>query len=492
MFTKRVISRFMSFLFMLALLLAQAGPAHATDTGSISGAVNDGDGNPITGISVQVRAVLKSNGNEVAVTTSDEADGTYTLSDLPLDTALAVIASDEDPNSDGYRSQYYNHTSDLDWAEPIILTDANQSRNNVNFFLYQEWVFIELFTFNARAGRLLNDVQLRKAIAYGTNRQALLEDAFNANGVEGELVHVMVSPTAWYLADPGDLTLYPYDKTEAESILDVAGWSVINGEGFRENDGGDELALDFLTGNAPARAASANLFKSQMAEIGIRINLTFDLWDNLDSGDFDIAQFAWNSFEEDYLSSAYYTDHEQNLGGFSSATLDGHYDTARAAKVAGNLAGFENAALLWQQTFTDELPSLPLFTRNWPPNPHFSVRANTDQVEGWEWPDGATVTIDIERDGNLEISTTAEVGPAPWDENDIRFEYNFGGEFDIQPGDVVTVTHEGTTKSTIVSVHSITEIDVDHNTVSGVSDPGVRVNVWACDNNNWARFTSKN
>jgi hypothetical protein len=121
---------------------------------------------------------------------------------------------------------------------------------------------------------------------------------------------------------------------------------------------------------------------------------------------------------------------------------------------------------------------------NWNlPNPHFGVRANDDRVEGWEWPNGATVTIEIERDGTLEITRTAVVGPAPWNPDEIRFDYNFGGEFDIQVGDVLTVTHEGTTKSIIVTRHSITGINITTDIVYGVSDPDVRVDVWACDGN---------
>ena len=85
MFTKRVIARSVSFLFVAALLLAQVGPAYATNNSSAT--IKDSDGNPITGVSVQVCAVFKS-------------DSTYSLSGLPLDAPLAVVARDEDPDSE--------------------------------------------------------------------------------------------------------------------------------------------------------------------------------------------------------------------------------------------------------------------------------------------------------------------------------------------------------------------------------------------------------
>ncbi len=497
MSTKRLVSRFTSFLFIAALLFAQAAPVYAADTGTITGAINDTDGNPVTGTTIQVRAVLKTDGSEVATTTSNPADGSYTLASLPLDTDLAVIASDEDPETDGFAPQYYSHVGTLNWAQTIVLTNGSPNRADVDLFLYADsYSTIEHLSFNVRSGRLLEDVQLRQAIAYGTDRQTLFDDAFLPEGMTGEVVHTMVSPNAWFLADPADLTVYNYNKTQAETILANAGWVDTDADGIRENASNQELALDFITVMVPARMAAADLFKAQMFEIGILVNVTtypsHIFWDGdpavspLRAGNFDIAEFAWGlSDNHDELLDAYNDGNLYNYGGFVSATLEGYFNAAQAAKVTGSQPGFESNALDWQQTFTDELPALPLFTRAGPmrPLPNIGVRAHSDTVEGWNWVDGSTVTIEIDRDhdGTPEISRTAVVGPAPWNPDEIRFDYNFSGEFDIQAGDIVTVSDGMITKETLVSIHSITEVDTNTDTVSGVSDPGFNVDVWVCD-----------
>jgi hypothetical protein len=117
------------------------------------------------------------------------------------------------------------------------------------------------------------------------------------------------------------------------------------------------------------------------------------------------------------------------------------------------------------------------------PNPNFAVRANSDTLEGWEWPDGSMVTIEIDHDGDgqPEASGTAPVGPAPWNPYEIRFDYNFSGEYDIQPGDVVTVTDGVSTKSTTVTSLAFTDIDLDTDVVTGIASPGAYVNIWICD-----------
>lgn len=495
MSAKTLYSRLFSALFATVFLLAQVGPVQANGSGTISGTLMDADGNPITGVAIQVRAVLKPSEDEVAATTSNPADGTYSLTGLPLDTELAVVASDEEPDTDGYDGEYYDNTIDVNWAETIMLSTGSENRTGVDFKLSAgEYATIEQLILNVRTGRLLEDVQLRKAIAYGTNKQALLESAFEPNGSTGELVYMPIPPQAWFLADPADVTIYNYNKTEAETILTNAGWTDTDEDNIRENASNEELALDFITTTATARVMSANLFKDQMAEIGIKVNVyTYPAGEffnddpdisPLTAGNFDIAEFAWGYSSLDSLISVYQTGDGGNHGGFSSTALDTHYNNARDAKTDGSIVDFEENALLWQQTFADELPSLPLFTRTaLPPPPTFAVRANSDEMEGWGWVNGTTVTIEIDHDGDTvaDIIRTADVIIAPWDSNQTWFYYNFQGEFDIQPGDVVTVTEGAITKTHTVTNVEITNIDMDTEVVHGTADPDTNVDVWACN-----------
>ncbi len=375
MFAKKRVSSVFSMLLVTVLMLAQVVSVYASGTGTISGVIRDSNNKPITGLPVSVRALLKSNGNEVAVTHSNPVDGTYTLAGLPLNAELALLASDVGPE-DGYNPQFYNYTGWLDWAESIVLTNITPARTGADFFLtgYNDENAIEHLTFNVRTGRLLSDVNLRKAIAYGTNRQALLANAWEPYGTTGDVLHVLLPGSFRALADPADLTIYPYNKAQAETILSNAGWMDSDLDGIRENASNEPLELDFITTTTQMRIESADLFKAQMLDIGILVNVyTYPAGDffsdnpavsPLAAGDFDIAEFAW--FLRNYgdrLPYFHNTGGEQNYGGYSNPAFDGYYSAAQAAKVAGNQPAFNANALLWQQTYTNDLPALPLFSR---------------------------------------------------------------------------------------------------------------------------------
>lgn len=124
------------------------------------------------------------------------------------------------------------------------------------------------------------------------------------------------------------------------------------------------------------------------------------------------------------------------------------------------------------------------------PNPNIQVRANFDHIEGYEWPAGATVTIEIDDPGtqdNPDESYTATVGIVPWDPNQTYFELNLWDEvnyIDILPGFVVTVTYgEIARQHTVVNLE-FTDIDIDADIVTGTAVPDGQIDIWACEFNN--------
>ncbi len=337
---------------------------------TISGTIRDADGNPLNGI--LVRALLKSDGSEVSSSKST-SDGSYTLSGLPFEQEVVVVASDESPDMDGYPAKFYNNVSETSWAENILLDSSVLDRTGIDINL-STGGGAEQLVFNVGTDRILGNLDVRRAIAYGTDRQSILDTIWKPGGVTGQVLHSMVIPGLWYTAPTDDplLTVYNFNTTTAQGILDAAGWDTINIDGFRENGDGEELTLDFITTDNGRRIASADLFRTQMAAIGIRVNVTtypagvfFDadpLVSPLAAGNFDIAEF-FNGYDDDTLLGEFNTADPANFGSFSSTTLEGYYNAARNAKVNGSTSTFLENALNWQYTFSAELPSLPLFTR---------------------------------------------------------------------------------------------------------------------------------
>jgi hypothetical protein len=122
---------------------------------------------------------------------------------------------------------------------------------------------------------------------------------------------------------------------------------------------------------------------------------------------------------------------------------------------------------------------------NWRvPVPRLTVVAADDRVDGYEWPEGAAVTLSIDDLGtpeNPDYVDAQTVIAAPWDPEVTWVGFEFGDTFDVQPGHAVMLTDGVVVKEHIVTNLMITSIDANADMVSGTANPGAEVNMWACD-----------
>jgi len=103
-------------------------------------------------------------------------------------------------------------------------------------------------------------------------------------------------------------------------------------------------------------------------------------------------------------------------------------------------------------------------------------------VFAWDWPTGVALTLTIDDPTTTSQNpdyTTTGVASAYED-----WEHGFflGDIFDIQPGDLVTVSGANITKQHIVTHITVTKIDIDADTVSGTANSGSIIHVgMICD-----------
>ncbi|MBE7471537.1 MAG: hypothetical protein DPW09_06440 [Anaerolineae bacterium] len=129
---------------------------------------------------------------------------------------------------------------------------------------YNEGWFLNMRPDTAHPGML--DLNVRKALALGVNRDQITED----------LLFGLTKPNATFWngsawANP-DLQPYPYDPEQAAALLDEAGWVDSNGDGTRDKDG-EELVLRYVTTPRPVRKDTQAVVQQQLAEIGIGVEL---------------------------------------------------------------------------------------------------------------------------------------------------------------------------------------------------------------------------
>jgi Leucine-rich repeat (LRR) protein/ABC-type glycerol-3-phosphate transport system substrate-binding protein len=107
-------------------------------------------------------------------------------------------------------------------------------------------------------------------------------------------------------------------------------------------------------------------------------------------------------------------------------------------------------------------------------NPHFYARITQNNMEGNDWPVGASVTLTIDDPGNetgVDFTDTQVVDGG----NTVRF--NSLGGLTLAPGMEITMTDGTTTRTMIVSPLTAT-VDLANDTISGTADPNSPVNVW--------------
>ena len=174
------------------------------------------------------------------------------------------------------------------------------------------------FGFNHRS-EPMNDSAFREAIVKATNREQLLRNWFEG---KGELLggpfasgHSFFNPAVEPL---------PFDPAAARRILDEAGYSDENGDGFRQMPDGSPLTIRFVTLVEEAATSTvhqnvASSFETYAEDIGVRVEVDNRIRDEYLTSifrdhDFDMAWVRW-TFDPSYNISDLFHSEQSNKGG---------------------------------------------------------------------------------------------------------------------------------------------------------------------------------
>ena len=235
--------------------------------------------------------------------------------------------------------------------------------------------------------------ELRQALAYGFNRQAMVDQVWHG---QNQVMDSIVLPDHPYYPSTG-LATYPYDPEKARTLLEEAGWRDADGDGIREAHSvrftlretpevthtvdiaaSTPLSLTLLiTTDDPLRHQVTELLQRDMQAIGVGIAIesvvSVDLFADGPDGPlfgrrFDLVEFAWTPPSglaprgELFLCDLIPSDRNVWLGNNATGFCNPAYDAAvRAAQKALDET---EAAIHWtmaQNILADALPAIPLF-----------------------------------------------------------------------------------------------------------------------------------
>jgi uncharacterized repeat protein (TIGR02543 family) len=116
--------------------------------------------------------------------------------------------------------------------------------------------------------------------------------------------------------------------------------------------------------------------------------------------------------------------------------------------------------------------------------PNIGADISKDSVQASGWPNGTLLTMTI--DGSESFTATA--GPADWDPDQIVAEFELRGKFDLQAGQLITVTDNGSpaiARAYTPTNLTITGFNTGANTMSGKATPDAEVRARFKISGNW-------
>jgi peptide/nickel transport system substrate-binding protein len=176
---------------------------------------------------------------------------------------------------------------------------------------------------------------VRQAVAYGTNKQAIVDSVWQGDAEIGTTITLPSS--FWHYEPPAD-DLYNYDPEKAKQILDDAGYVDSDGDGIREApNGGQPLEFNILTIDSESGSNdTGKLMQGWMQDIGIKFDLqpvseskAYALWAD---GDFDAYIWSWGGDPDPDFILSIFTTHQclsWSDGCYSNPQYDDMYDQQR-------------------------------------------------------------------------------------------------------------------------------------------------------------------
>lgn len=208
----------------------------------------------------------------------------------------------------------------------------------------------------------LSDQRVRRAIAQGLDRAALLqpfqESVFPATGP--------ISPISW--AYKPDLAPLPYDPVTATALLEEAGWRDADGDHVRERDI-RSLELTLLTQEVPAeRAAVAQGIERQLAPLGIAVRVVVledpaEFRRRVAAREFDMLLYGWGQLGRDPDEFALWHSSQTGEAGLNLSSLRSPEVDELLEKGRIVLDRDQRTAIYWefQERFIQDVPAIPLY-----------------------------------------------------------------------------------------------------------------------------------
>lgn len=141
---------------------------------------------------------------------------------------------------------------------------------------------------------ILGDRNVRQALAYGLDRQQIVDTIYNGRAT---VLNTNMPPISWAFKD--GLNDYAYNKEKAIELLEASGWTKVGADGIRVKDG-ERLSFSLVTSSGNTQYEAVLIVtEQQWKEIGVEVDVQYYEWSvlvekYLDVGEFEAYMLAWS------------------------------------------------------------------------------------------------------------------------------------------------------------------------------------------------------
>ena len=219
---------------------------------------------------------------------------------------------------------------------------------------------------------ILKDVRVRKALVYSINREDLVNALFE--GKQPVALHSVTPRDPWFTDDPNKITIYKYNKREAERLFDEAGWKT-GPDGIRTKDGKRMTFTIMTTAGNKTRELVQVYLQNQWKQVGVEVQTKNEparnfFGETTKKRKFDsMALFAWVSSPENSPKSTFHSRNiptekngwsGQNQMSWKNDTVDKTLDLLDVEMKHEKRVEYVHEIL---KNYTNDVPVIPLYYR---------------------------------------------------------------------------------------------------------------------------------
>lgn len=212
-----------------------------------------------------------------------------------------------------------------------------------------------------------DDKKVRQALFYALDRESIVDSYLNGKAT---IVNTPVPSVHWIAAEESELTQYDFDQDKANELLDEAGYTDTDGDGFREDPDGNEFVVKFghYAGPSAFEGRSQAIIQN-WEDVGVKTELAtgqlieFNTYNEMkDNDDEALETFfgSWSVGTDPDPSGLWRSTAEWNHGRWVNEESDELLDEGLREK-SYEEAYRKEVYVEWQQLFNEELPGLPLW-----------------------------------------------------------------------------------------------------------------------------------